>query len=401
MSDPWVTLASALVAAAAALWAGLLVLADEAPTLPRALGDAPSAASEPVPLHRALQVARMALLVVAGAAAAGALAWWRRPPPEAALAVALLGALLYLVADVLPRGIGVLLPRLAGAAVPVARRSLVPFRPLLGLATSTVRLLQHVLPPSTPRAESLGLGQRDMLAGIVSLREETVAEVMTPRLDMRAIEAEAEWREVVEALRRSEHARLPVYREDLDSIIGILYAKDLTPVVAGIARHPPRWQDLVRPAQFVPESKSLAVQLRDFQRGRSHIAIVVDEFGGTSGLITLEDILEEVVGEIYGEYDREEAPPVTSEGDDKFWVDGTVTLDDLSEALGTTIDHADVSTVGGLIYSELGRVPRPGEELRIGEFRVVVEQVIRRRVRRVYFERRPEHAAGEGKERAP
>ncbi len=192
-----------------------------------------------------------------------------------------------------------------------------------------------------------------------------------------------------------------MYEGDLDSIAGVMYAKDLTPVVAGIAPHPKRWQDVVRPAQFVPESKSLVSQLRDFERGPSHIAIVVDEFGGTSGLITLEDVLEEIVGEIYGEYDREEVPPVTSEGDDKFWVDGTVTLDDLSESLKTTIDREDVSTVGGLIYSELGRVPRPGEELRIGEFRVVVEQVIRRRVRRVYFERRFPAAVDGVEEAAP
>jgi CBS domain containing-hemolysin-like protein len=119
---------------------------------------------------------------------------------------------------------------------------------------------------------------------------------------------------------------------------------------------------------------------------------VVDEFGGTSGLLTLEDVLEEVVGEIHGEYDREEEPPVTSEGDDRFWVDGTVSLDTLSDALHTDIDHEEVTTVGGLIYSELGRVPRPGEELRVGEFRVVVEQVVRRRIRRVYFERRAEGA---------
>jgi len=206
--------------------------------------------------------------------------------------------------------------------------------------------------------------------------------------------------EMVDLLRRSEHARLPVYREDLDEIVGVLYAKDLTPAVAGVEPRPERWQDLVRPAAFVPESKSLVAQLRDFQRGPTHMAIVVDEFGGTSGLLTLEDVLEEVVGEIHGEYDGEEEPPVTSEGDDRFWVDGTVSLDTLSDALHTDIDHEEVTTVGGLIYSELGRVPRPGEELRVGEFRVVVEQVVRRRIRRVYFERRPEGAEAVSEEGA-
>ncbi len=395
MSASWVMWVELLVAAGAALWAGLLVLADEAPALSRSLGDAPAARGEPIPVHRALQVARVALLVVAGAAAAAAMQWWRRPPAEAALGLLLTGALLYLIADALARGMGVLLPQLAGMTVPPARRSLMAFKPLLGVVAAAARLLQTLLPPRAPTVTGLGEGERDVLAGVVSLRDGIVAEAMTPRLDIAAIEATADWREVVDTLRRRERARLPVYEGDLDSIVGVLYAKDLTPVVAGIAPHPKRWQEIVRPAQFVPESKSLVSQLRDFQRGPSQIAIVVDEFGGTSGLITLEDVLEEVVGEIYGEYDREERPPITSEGDDKFWVDGTVTLDDLSESLHTVIDREDVSTVGGLIYSELGRVPRPGEELRIGEFRVVVEQVIRRRIRRVYFERRA-HEPAEG-----
>jgi CBS domain containing-hemolysin-like protein len=228
-----------------------------------------------------------------------------------------------------------------------------------------------------------------MLAGVVSLRDTTVAEVMTPRLDIEALEASAEWHDVVDQLRRSEHHRLPVYGEDLDDLLGIVYAKDLTPVIAGLSERPDSWHALIRPAQYLPESKLLASQLRDFQRGTVHLAIVVDEFGGTSGLITLEDVLEEVVGEIYGEYDREELPDVVREGNDRFWVDGTVTLDTLSEALGTSLEHEEVATVGGLVYSELGRVPRPGEELRIGEFRVVVEKVVRRRIQRVYFEREP------------
>jgi CBS domain containing-hemolysin-like protein len=395
MSTPWTVWLELLVATGAALWAGLLVLADEAPALPHSLGDPPPARGEPIPVHRALQVARVALLVVAGAAAAAAIEWWRRPPAEGAIGLLLTGALLYLIADALPRGIGVLLPQLASMVVSPVRRSLVTLGPLLGVVAATGRLLQMVLPPRAPTVTGLGEGERDVLAGVVSLRDGVVAEAMTPRLDIAAIETGADWREVVETLRRSERARLPVYEGDLDRIVGVLYAKDLTPVVAGIAPHPKRWQEIVRPAQFVPESKSLVSQLRDFQRGPSHIAIVVDEFGGTSGLITLEDVLEEAVGEIYGEYDREERPPITSEGDDKFWVDGTVTLDDLSESLRTAIDREDVSTVGGLIYSELGRVPRPGEELRIGEFRVVVEQVIRRRIRRVYFERRA-HEPAEG-----
>src|SRR3989442_13076441 len=130
-----------------------------------------------------------------------------------------------------------------------------------------------------------------------------------------------------------------------------------------------RWQELVRPAAIVPETKTLDAQLRDFQRGPSHMAIVVDEFGGTSGLITLQDVLEEIVGEIRDEHDLDAAPAIRQEGE-RFWVDGRAGLAELSAALGRSFEHPDVSTVGGLIYTGLGRVPRAGEELTVDGLRV-------------------------------
>jgi len=226
-----------------------------------------------------------------------------------------------------------------------------------------------------------------MLHGVFSLGESNVAEIMTPRLDIIAVEASADWQAVVELLIRSEHARILVFSDDLDNVEGVLYAKDLTPAVAGVTDAPKDWREFVRPAQFVPETKVLTAQLRDFQLARSGLAVVVDEFGGTSGLITLEDVLEEIVGEIHGEYEVDVEPAVEKEGDDRFWVDGRYPLDDLSELLGVTLEREEVSTVGGLVYSELGRVPSPGEEMRIEGFRVVVERIVRRRIRRVYFER--------------
>jgi CBS domain containing-hemolysin-like protein len=144
----------------------------------------------------------------------------------------------------------------------------------------------------------------------------------------------------------------------------------------------------VRPASYVPESKTLDSQLRDFQRGPAHLAIVVDEFGGTSGLITLEDILEEIVGEIHDEHDVGEPAAIRQEGD-RYWVDGRVTLDDLSQVLGRAFEHPEVSTVGGLVYSVLGRVPRAGDELTLDGYQVVVDRVERRRVTRVVVQRQP------------
>lgn len=363
------------------MWVALLVLAEEAPTSRSLHGRGHTGPFRTAP------IARLTLLLIGGLCAAAAVEWWQRPPMEAAVSVLLATGSLFLLAEGIPRALGILMPGLAATIVRVVEHTLPPFTLLAALLKRVERRMGRLLPPAPRERSAFGLGQRDMLLGLLSLRDRTVDEAMTPRLDIVALDTKASAREVVDLLRRTEHARIPIYGEDLDNIIGVLYAKDLTPAAAGIADPPANWHELVRPPQFVPESKSLAAQLREFQQGPSHLAIVVDEFGGTSGLVTLEDILEEVVGEIYDESDVDEEPAIEQEGTDRFWVDGRLTLDDLEARLGAAFGDEDIATVGGLVYAELGRVPQPGEELRIGEFRVVVEQVVRRRVRRVYFER--------------
>ena len=237
--------------------------------------------------------------------------------------------------------------------------------------------------------------EQQLLNGVFRLAQTEVREIMVPRVDVVAIDREASWADVVERVRSSEHSRLPVYTESIDNIVGVLYAKDLLPsVVSGDA---PRggWPTLVRPAVFIPGAKKADEQLRDFQSNRTHIAVVVDEFGGTAGVITIEDVLEEIVGDIRDEYDEEEAAIVQENGR-RFWVSARLTLSELSELLGHDFERDDVTTVGGLVYERLGRVPRAGEEFTLDGFRVVVERVERRRVHRVYFERLPvgaEHAA--------
>lgn len=375
-----------LIAVVTGAWAGLLALAEESPRVSRTLGGGGREADTPAS-YRAIYVSRLVLLLTASVGAALATRWWLHPP-VAAIGIAIVSAgFLYMVAEALPRAAGVLAPEVAASAAPIAGRTVAPFRPLLSLATTVEQLSAKVLPGRAEDPAAEDSLQRDLLLGVFSLGDTTVAEIMTPRIDIVAVQENTDWNGVVDILRRSEHARIPVFRDTLDDIVGILYAKDMVAAVAGLVSPPERWQDLIRPAQFVPESKSLAAQLHDFQRGPGHLALVVDEFGGTSGLLTLEDTLEEVVGEIHDEYDVDEGPAVEREGDDKFWVDGSLTLDELSALLGTKVDDEDVSTVGGLIYSELGHVPRPGEEFQFGHFRVVVEQVIRRRIKRVYFER--------------
>jgi CBS domain containing-hemolysin-like protein len=237
--------------------------------------------------------------------------------------------------------------------------------------------------------------EETILHGAFSLSETDVQDVMVPRVDIVGVDRATPWADVLARVRSSEHARLPVYDADLDHIEGVLYAKDLLPAVMADAPPAEGWQSLVRPAVFIPGTKKIDDQLRDFRASQTHMAIVVDEYGGTAGLVTIEDILEELVGDIRDEYDDEERKEVEQEDGRRFWVSGRVTLADLSSVLGHEFPTDEVSTVGGYVYHLLGRVPRPGESLTIEPFRVVVERVTGRRVRRVYFERlEPARAAG-------
>jgi CBS domain containing-hemolysin-like protein len=370
-----------------AAWAALLALAEEAAVgeALHTLGDAPPvSAGGRVPLHRALHVARLALLVLGAVAAAHAVGWWLRPWAEGAATLAVAVLLLFVAGDALPRSVARIAPELCDSALPVARRTLAPFGPLLWVLAWVDKGLHALVDTPRPLQPDLGAAQRDMLLGVFTLADTTVDEVMTPRLDVVGVDQAAGTDDVLDAFRQSQHARMPVFDGTPDNIVGVVFAKDLVPVAMGLADT--RWQTVVRPAAFVPETKTLDSQLRDFQGAPAHLAIVVDEFGGTAGLITREDILEEIVGEIRDEHDVDVAPSIRQDGN-RFWVDGRVTLDELSDALGGTFTHPEVSTVGGLVYSVLGRVPRPGDELTLDGYRVVVERVERRRVTQVLFEK--------------
>ena len=381
--------AGVVVALVGAVWAALLALAEEAAVgeALHTLGDAPPvSAGSRVPLHRALHVARLGLLVLGAVAAANAVQWWEQPWTKGFVALAVGVLLLFVLGDALPRSVARLAPELSDAALPLARRTLAPFGPLLWLLGWVDKGLHALVATPKPLQPDLGAAQRDMLLGVFTLADTTVDEVMTPRLDMAGVDVSASTDEALDAFRQSEHARLPVFDGTPDNIAGVVFAKDLVPFAMALSERSARWQDLVRPAAFVPETKTLDSQLRDFQGAPAHIAIVVDEFGGTSGLITREDILEEIVGEIRDEHDAEATPSIRRDGT-RFWVDGRVSLDELSEALGTTFAHPEVSTVGGLVYSALGRVPRAGDELTLDSYKVVVERVDRRRVTQVSFEK--------------
>jgi CBS domain containing-hemolysin-like protein len=228
--------------------------------------------------------------------------------------------------------------------------------------------------------------ERDLLLGVFEFGETTVEEVMVPRVDILGIEQDTPWSEMLDRVRSAQHSRVPVFEDTLDEIVGILYVKDLLPSVLADEEPEGGWQTLLRPPVFIPPSKRIADLLREFRVAGRHIAVVADEYGGTAGLVTIEDVLEELVGEIRDEYDQEERQ-VESEADIRFWVSGRLTLDDLSEALHHDFRRDDVSTVGGLVLELLGRVPRAGEALAVGPFKVIVERVVRRKIERIFLER--------------
>jgi CBS domain containing-hemolysin-like protein len=385
-----------LLAALLTLWAAWFALAAESDAdLPRSLTGQLGPEGSPGTLSRNLHVANLALLVLAGAAAGGAVAWWAWSPAAGLVRLLLAILLVWVLGDLVPRLLAAVAPELTGPARRAAAATLVPFRPLLRLAAWADERARARAP--TRRARQSGSAQRDMLLGVFSLADTTVAEVMTPRIDIVAVDTAVDRDEVVQTLRSSEHARLLVYDGHPDAVTGVIYAKD----ILAIGPEDPRpWRALIRPAAFVPEGKTLDRQVRDFQRGPSHLAVVVDEFGGTAGIVTLEDILEQIVGEIQDEYDTDEVAPIQVVSEDHWRVEGGVALSELESALGHSFDRDDVSTVGGLVLAEFGRVPRSGESIDVEGYRLVVEHVVRRRVRRIAVHRPPVEASMVQSERA-
>lgn len=225
-----------------------------------------------------------------------------------------------------------------------------------------------------------------LLNGVFRLAQTEVHEIMVPRIDLVAVDSSSVWRDVVDLVRSSEHSRLPVYATTIDNVVGVLYAKDLLPSVLSGSEPTGGWFTLVRPPVIIPRSKPADRQLRDFQATRNHFAVVVDEYGGTAGIITIEDVLEEIVGDIHDEHDVEEAP-VEQVDERRVRLSARLTLTELSELLHADFEREGISTVGGLVYEHFGRAPKQGESFQLGGFRVTVDRVERRRVQRVIFER--------------
>ncbi|WP_040834225.1 hemolysin family protein [Nocardia brevicatena] len=203
--------------------------------------------------------------------------------------------------------------------------------------------------------------ERRMIQSVFELGDTIARAVMVPRTEMVWIEADKSVAQAMSLAVRSGHSRIPVIGENVDDILGVVYLKDLVPY-ADRGRSV-RVREVMRAAVFLPDSKPLDDLLDEMQRRRNHMALLVDEYGGIAGLVTIEDVLEEIVGEIADEYDTDETPPIEELGDGRYRVSARLPIDDLGELYGLEIDAEDVDTVGGLLAHELGRVPLPGSEV--------------------------------------
>jgi putative hemolysin len=234
--------------------------------------------------------------------------------------------------------------------------------------------------------------ERRLLQSIVDFGDTLVREVMTPRPDMIAIRGDATFDEVRAFFREQEYSRIPVYKENLDNIVGFVFIKDLLRLDAPPSGKLPLQPDLarfIRPATFVPETKRVAEMLREFQRKQVQIAIVVDEYGGTAGLVTIEDLLEEIVGEIRDEYDVE-TEPVVDMGQGSFVFSAKVNIDEVRDRLGVEIEPEGFETVGGYLLTRLGRVPAVGESFDFDGLEVEVLEAERRRIHKVRMRLAPQ-----------
>jgi len=225
--------------------------------------------------------------------------------------------------------------------------------------------------------------QEQMIHGVFEFGEIVAREVMTPRRDIVPLEVNATLDEVMRIVVAEGHSRFPVYENDLDNIVGILLVKDLLPYLVGSAGEGFQLREIIREPFFVPDTKRVGELLAELRQRNVHLAIVLDEFGGTEGLVTLEDMLEQIVGDIYDEYDVPE-PEFTTTPEGDVLIDGGTSIDDVNERFGMNLSSEDFETIGGYIFGSLGRIPVPGDSVYVdgsGELRV--EETEERRVTRV------------------
>jgi CBS domain containing-hemolysin-like protein len=226
-----------------------------------------------------------------------------------------------------------------------------------------------------------GPGVREMIQGVMALNDDTVGHIMTPRGDVDAIDIAWDWDRVLKAIVDAGRTRFPVYEGTLDNVIGILYVKDLLPYIYNTTVPDKPLQEILRKAWIVPVDRSVETILREFLHSRSHMAIVLDEFQQTVGVVTIEDALEEIVGEIVDESDEDEEFGIELLDEDTVRVDGRVMMDDLNESTGWNLPESDdYETVAGYVLYHTGTIPESGQRLQIGDVEIEILQATNRKI---------------------
>ncbi|MCC6419926.1 MAG: HlyC/CorC family transporter [Gemmataceae bacterium] len=268
---------------------------------------------------------------------------------------------------------------------------------VLGLPSRVIARFLRAVTPDMARNDILSLVEREeaqggveeqerrMIRGIIGLEDKTAREIMVPRIDIGAANIDDSVEDVAALINERGFSRVPVYRENVDDVVGMVYAKDLLRAVCNGGRDR-KLADLLREPVFIPESKRLDQLLTEMRATRTHLAIVVDEYGGTAGLVTIEDLLEEIVGEIEDEYDVAR-PTMEIISEDEVVLDASVTTDILRELFGYEVDSEDFDTVGGFLIHHLGRLPAVGDEVAVDDLHLRVLSMSGRRVRRLRIER--------------
>ena len=354
---------------------------------------------------------------IAAAAVAGLAEPLARAYPDAtpgviyAAVVALTALVTLILGDLLPAALASAhAEQLAGWGLLVMRPLLFVLGPVVAFATRLSQALSRLfggdslvaavteeeimtLVDAGQKEGAIETEEKEMILSVLQFGETMAYEVMVPRPDVVALEISTSFDDALRRFIESGHSRIPVYRDTVDNIEGLLYAKDLLTVFhrngENSAPQPQSIRELLRPAYFVPETKLAGLLLKELQTGKIHMAIVVDEYGGTAGLLTIENLIEEIVGDIQDEYDLNEEADYVADGPDAYMIDAGMNLDDVNELLDVDLPTEDSSTLGGFIYSRVGRVPTVGEVIRDEENQLTlrVESVDGRRIRKVRVER--------------
>ena len=238
--------------------------------------------------------------------------------------------------------------------------------------------------------------EKTIIHNIFELFETMVREIMVPRTDIKGLSVDTPLEEIIATVEETGHSRFPVYDGDLDNIRGILYAKDLLDYIYGYKEFE-SVEKLLHDIYYVPETKRCGETLREFQERHMYLGIVVDEYGGTEGLVTVEDIMEEIIGEIQDEHDEEE-PLLVREKTGNYLVDGKINIEDLSQKLGLELEGEGYETLGGFVFTKFGRLPHPGEYFDYQAFRFVITKLSKRRIWKVRIERLAEPGQEPGDE---